>query len=57
VTRPDFTTPPHPLPLIALQPSWMAGVRARVSAMRRIWAVSPSVVGPLGWRWLTGGPP
>jgi hypothetical protein len=53
--RTDFTTPPHPLPPIALQPSWMAGARAYVSTMRRIWQIRPHAVSPRCWQWLTSG--
>lgn len=53
--RPDFTTPPHQRALIALQPSWMRGARARLAALRRIWAVQPNAVSLRCWRWLTAG--
>ncbi len=53
--RPDFSTPPHPLPWIALQPSWMLNAQASVSSMRRIWSVRPNRVSARCWRWITAG--
>lgn len=55
MTRTDFTTPPHPAPALATQPSWVLGAQAFTAAIRRIWSVRSTRVSPLCWRWLTAG--
>ena len=52
MTRPDFTTPPHP-PQFSGWANVMRWSADAPSRLRRIWTVEPHAVSPRCWHWLT----